>query len=101
MVVQGANIPVTYAAEKILDQRGIVNIPDFIANAGGVICAAVEYLGAGEAAALAAVEEKLRRNTHEVLESARREKIPTRDAALALARRRVEAAMAHRRWHIF
>ena len=101
LVVQGANIPITYAAEKILHQKGILNLPDFIANAGGVICAATEYQGAGEAAALAAIEEKLRRNTREVLETARQEKIPPRDAALTMARRRVEQAMSHRRWHIF
>ena len=101
MFVQGANIPITYAAEKILEQRGVVNLPDFIANAGGVICAATEYQGGGEAAAFAAIEEKIRRNTREVLETARREQILTRDAALALARRRVEQAMSYRRWNIF
>jgi len=101
MVVQGANIPITYAAEKILHQKGVLNVPDFIANAGGVICAANEYQGASEAAAFAAIEEKLRRNTREVLETARQEQILPRDAALALARRRVQQAMRHRRWHIF
>lgn len=101
MIVQGANIPVTYAAEKILHDRGILNVPDFIANAGGVICAASEYRGAGEAAAFASIEEKLRRNTREVLQIARDKHILPRDAALALARDRVEKAMQHRRWHIF
>ena len=101
MVVQGANIPITYAAEKILQEKGILNVPDFIANAGGVICAAAEYQGAGETAAFAAIEEKLRRNTREVLETARQQQILPRDAALAMARRRVEQAMRHRRWHIF
>ncbi|HEY5739928.1 MAG TPA: Glu/Leu/Phe/Val dehydrogenase [Gammaproteobacteria bacterium] len=101
LVVQGANIPVTDAAEKILHQKGILNIPDFIANAGGVICAAVEYQGASEAAALAAIEEKLRRNTHQVLEASRQQQITPRAAALARARARVEQAMRHRRWHIF
>ena len=101
LVVQGANIPITYAAEKVLHQKGILNLPDFIANAGGVICAATEYQGGGEAAAFAAIEEKLRRNTREVLETAQREQILPRDAALAMARQRVEQAMNHRRWHIF
>ena len=101
LIVQGANIPITDAAEQILHQRGILNIPDFIANAGGVICAALEYQGAGEAAALAAIEEKLRRNTREVLETAQREQILPREAALAMARKRVEQAMSYRRWHIF
>ena len=46
-----------------------------IANAGGVICAAMEYQGASESAALASIEEKLRRNTHEVLSMAKRDGI--------------------------
>ena len=37
MVVEGANIPVTHDAEKILHDKGILYVPDFIANAGGVI----------------------------------------------------------------
>ncbi len=101
LVAQGANIPITDAAEKILHEKGILNIPDFIANAGGVICAAVEYQGASEAAAFAAIEEKLRRNTREVLEASRQQQILPREAAQAMARRRVEQAMRHRRWHIF
>ena len=101
MIVQGANIPITYAAEKILHQKGILNLPDFIANAGGVICAAIEYQGGSEAAVFAAIEDKLRRNTREVLETAQQENILPRDAALAMARRRVDQAMNHRRWHIF
>jgi glutamate dehydrogenase (NAD(P)+) len=71
LVVEGANIPITHGAEKILQQKGILCVPDFIANAGGVICAAMEYQGASESAALAAIEEKLRRNTIEVLQTAK------------------------------
>src|SRR4030042_2818120 len=43
LILQGANIPATRAAEEILMRRGILSIPDFIANAGGVIMAAMEY----------------------------------------------------------
>ena len=39
LVVQGANIPVTKEAERTLFDRGVLSVPDFIANAGGVICA--------------------------------------------------------------
>jgi glutamate dehydrogenase (NAD(P)+) len=46
LVVQGANIPLTYGAEKYLHDKGVLCVPDFIANAGGVICAAMEYRGA-------------------------------------------------------
>lgn len=101
MVVEGANIPITYGAEKVLHKKGILCIPDFIANAGGVICAAMEYQGASQSAAFATIEEKLRRNTREVLETANEEKILPRDASLRMARKRVDRAMSFRRWSIF
>jgi len=101
MVAEGANIAVTYGAGKVLHEKGVVCIPDFIANAGGVICAAMEYQNASEAAAFTAIEEKLRANTREVLETAKRDQILPRDAALAMARKRVEKAMSFRRWNIF
>jgi glutamate dehydrogenase (NAD(P)+) len=46
LVAEGANIPCTAEAEQALAARGVLVLPDFIANAGGVICAAVEYRGA-------------------------------------------------------
>jgi glutamate dehydrogenase/leucine dehydrogenase len=97
VIAQGANIPATAAAEVILARRGIIVIPDFIANAGGVICAAVEYRGGSEAQAFATIEERIRRNTLEVLTRARREQILPRAAALAMARARVLEAMGYRR----
>ena len=42
LVAQGANLPCTPEAEAALAARGILVLPDFIANAGGVICAAIE-----------------------------------------------------------
>jgi len=45
LMPQGANIPCTLEAERALHARGILVVPDFIANAGGVICAAMEYRG--------------------------------------------------------
>ncbi|MEZ5910333.1 MAG: Glu/Leu/Phe/Val dehydrogenase [Hyphomicrobiaceae bacterium] len=99
LVLQGANIPATLEAEKILHERGILSIPDFIANAGGVICASVEYHGGSEAAAMAAIVEKISRNTTEVLKAVRAEGTLPRTAAVALAERRVRKAMALGRWH--
>jgi glutamate dehydrogenase/leucine dehydrogenase len=97
LVVQGANIPVTPEAEDELHRRGVLSIPDFIANAGGLICAATEYAGGGEKAAFAAIEEKIGSNTTRVLEEARKAAEPPRLAAVALARRRVLTAMGLRR----
>ena len=98
LVAQGANIPCTAEAEASLAARGILVLPDFIANAGGVICGAVEYRGGSEEAALAEIDDKIRGNTRAVLERIKGRATLPREAALALATARVERAMATRRW---
>jgi glutamate dehydrogenase (NAD(P)+) len=97
LVAQGANIPFTPEAEKILHDRGTLVLPDFITNAGGVICAAVEYHGGTQAQALEAIEEKIRRNTEEVLASAKNANLLPRQAAVALAEARVRKAMMYKK----
>lgn len=42
LVLQGANIPFSAGAEQSPHDRGVLVVPDFIANAGGVICAAMD-----------------------------------------------------------
>lgn len=101
MMIQGANIPVTAGAELTLHKNGVLCIPDFIANAGGVICAAMEYQGAGEPMVFPVIEDKIRRNTRRVLEAAAIDGIPPRQAALELATKRVKRAMGYRRYSVF
>lgn len=98
LVLQGANIPFTPGAERMLHERGVLVVPDFIANAGGVICAAMEYRGATQSQAFAAIEEKIRSNTEAVLKEAARARQLPRDAAVALATARVTEAMGYRRF---
>ena len=69
----------------------------FIANAGGLICAAGEYAGGTQGAAFRTIEEKIRVNTDEVLRAARDGGVPPRDAAVDLATRRVRTAMGFQR----
>lgn len=101
LVVEGANIPFTHGAEKILQDKGVLCVPDFIANAGGVICAAMEYKGASKAAAFDSIEEKLRRNTEQVLEAVKHQQILPRQAAMNMALERVQKAMSFRRYSLF
>lgn len=101
LIIEGANIPITHEAEAMLYNKGIRYVPDFIANAGGVICAAMEYKGSSESAVLDAIEEKLRRNTEQVLVRADKENILPRDAAVELALERVRKAMSFRRFSTF
>ena len=98
LVLQGANIPFTAGAEKMLAARGVLVVPDFIANAGGVICAAMEYRGATRKQAFDAIAEKLHANTEAVLKYAAAGKRLPREAALDLAAREVRKAMGRRRF---
>ena len=98
LVIQGANIPATEEAEQILHDRGILSVPDFIANAGGVICAAVEYHDGTQEAALRTIAEKIRFNTEAVLAASKDQSILPRRAALDLAEKRLRKAMALRRF---
>lgn len=98
LIAEGANIPITAEAEAALHRRGVLVLPDFIANAGGVICASVEYHGGSESTALAVIDEKIRRNTRAVLEESRRTVTQPRAAAVRLAEQRVRAAMQTRRF---
>ena len=98
LVLQGANIPFTRAAEEYLHRKGVLCVPDFIANAGGVICGAVEYAGGSQAAAVAAIAEKVRENTRAVIKTASAQSILPREAAIALATARIRKAMSFGRW---
>ena len=66
-------------------------------NAGGVICAAVEYHGGTETQAFATIEEKIRENTRAVLTRAQNRGLMPRVAAEELARARVVEAAGFRR----
>lgn len=97
LIVEGANIPATRAAEQDLHARGVLVLPDFIANAGGVICASVEYRGGTESQALATITDKIRHNARAVLAEVRDNGMLPRDAANALAETRLRHAMDLRR----
>jgi glutamate dehydrogenase (NAD(P)+) len=98
IMAQGANIPCTADAEAALAARGVLVLPDFIANAGGVICAAVEYHGGTESAAFAAIDEKIRVNVRAMLDRVAAQRVLPRAAANGLAAARLQAAMQTRRW---
>jgi glutamate dehydrogenase (NAD(P)+) len=101
LVVPGANIAVTDGAARTLHERGVLYVPDFIANAGGVICAAMEYHGATQGAAFDAIEERIRANTEAVIADSRSRGVLPSQAAVELATLRVRKAMSLRRWSIF
>jgi glutamate dehydrogenase (NAD(P)+) len=98
LVLQGANIPFSSGAEQVLHDRGVLVVPDFIANAGGVICAALEYRGATESQAFDTIAARIRANVEAVLNEASATHLLPRQVAMRLAAGRVEEAMTNRRF---
>lgn len=97
MVVEGANVPATEDAERRLHDRKVLCLPCFIANAGGVICGALEFAGVDESQVFPTIENKIKRNTYEVLDRVFRQNLYPRDAAIEMAKERVLGAMKYRR----
>ena len=94
VIAQGANIPATPEAEALLAGNGVLVIPDFVANAGGVICGAVEFHGGSQSQAMETIAEKVRSNVTEVLTRADADGILPRAAAMQIAGERVRTAMS-------
>ncbi|MCX8196732.1 MAG: Glu/Leu/Phe/Val dehydrogenase [Candidatus Micrarchaeota archaeon] len=90
VIVEAANIPMKHEIELQLAKKGILIIPDFVANAGGVISSYIEYIGGSEQEMFSAVKEKIVKNTRLVLEKG---KVDLREAALEIAKERVVSAM--------
>jgi len=89
LIVEGSNIPMSATSEALLHEKGILVVPDFVANAGGVISSWVEYIGKNEKYMFTAVQEKITKNTELILTRAAKEKKPPREVAEAIAKEMV------------
>ena len=90
IIVEAANIPIPHEIENILYEKGILIVPDFVANAGGVISSYIEYIGGKEEQMFKLIEEKIKKNTKLFLEKSKKEKMNPRDTALEIAKKRVK-----------
>ncbi len=97
VIVEGANIPAQEEIEKKLEERGILIIPDFVANAGGVISSYAEHMEKTAEEMFALVREKIISATTQVLEKSRESGRDPRSVGMDIARERVLAAMENRR----
>ena len=93
VIVEGANIPMRTDIENKLSDKGVLIVPDFVANAGGVISSYVEYINGTPEKMFKLVEEKIKKNTKLVLEKAKKEKMNPREAALEIAKMRIREKM--------
>jgi glutamate dehydrogenase (NAD(P)+) len=96
ILAEAANLPAKYDVEQVLMKRGVVVLPDFVANAGGVISSYCETMGWDADTMFKVVEEKITANTKIMLERAKDN--DTRKASLDIAKERVRDAMVMRGW---
>lgn len=89
VIIEAANIPIRPGIEKKLHKRDILVLPDFVANAGGVISSYAEYQGYGVKKMFALVEKNIKANTKKVLELSKMKNMSPREAALAIAKKRL------------
>jgi len=97
IVVEGANGPTSPGADAVLERKGILVVPDILANAGGVTVSHIEWVQNRSALYWTekAVNDRLReimsRSFREVLALSRERRVSLRTAAFMLAIGRVAA----------
>jgi glutamate dehydrogenase/leucine dehydrogenase len=89
IIVEGANIPMKENIERKLYEKGILIVPDIIANAGGVISSYAEYKHMSKNEMFSLVKEKITKNTKLILEKSEASGKFTRDVAIEIAKERI------------
>ena len=92
MIVEAGNIPMRENVEREFLDRGVVIVPDFVANAGGVISSYAEYKGYEPERMFELVRTKIAKATKAVMTRSKRQKRNSREVALEIARERVDKA---------
>lgn len=102
-IVEAANVPITYDAVDILEEKGVKVIPDIVANCGGVIASMEEYSRSLSAIKIEKkdvfkiIDEKINNSLDAVFEKSGKEGISFSEASVQLALERVYDAMRKRR----
>lgn len=96
IIVQAANIPMKESIERELGEKGILIVPDFVANAGGVISSYAEYKGYNPKKMFELIERKIKKNVKLVLQESIQKNQNPRSIALEIAKRRILAKMSRK-----
>ena len=104
IIGEGANGPTTPEADKVIEEKGIFNIPDFLANAGGVTCSYFEQVQNNmnyywtKDEVLGKLDQKMTEAFIAVSELASKNNLYMRDAAYIISVSKVVEACRARGW---
>lgn len=96
IIVEAGNIPMREHIEEELYKKGIIIVPDFIANAGGVISSYAEYRGYQPKRMFELVTDKITKAARAVLKESLESKKNPRSVAMELAVDKVKKKMGLR-----
>ncbi len=91
-LVAGANVPLQPGGEDVLVDRGVVYIPDIVANCGGVLGATLSFGGLSSSATLRFIEQRFPSLIEWLMGMAEREGIPLHEFATRYAEERFVTA---------
>ncbi len=104
LIAEGANGPTTPEADTVIQERKIFQIPDFLANAGGVTCSYFEQVQSNtnhyweKDEVLGRLDVIMTTAFQAVADLAERRALPMREAAYVIAVNRVAQACHDRGW---
>ncbi len=102
VILELANGPVDPEADEILEERGILAVPDIFANAGGVVVSYLEWVQNrigiqwSRAEVAQKLEDRMKRETKVLTDLADKDGLTLRKAAYVLALQRIVAAIEAR-----
>ena len=98
IIVEAGNIPMQEDVEDELFRKGIIIVPDFVANAGGVISSYAEYRGYNPKRMFELIERKILKVTESVLSKSLKLNENPRVVALKIAQEKVERKQKERNY---
>ncbi|OGS28032.1 MAG: hypothetical protein A2297_02080 [Elusimicrobia bacterium RIFOXYB2_FULL_48_7] len=104
IIVEGANGPTTTEGDKIIDNNGIILVPDILANSGGVIASYIEWRSSKSgsmtpvAEVYKSISDLIINSFERMADLGKKEKLSNRNASTVLATQEVINAMQERGW---
>ncbi len=97
IIIEGANIPIREEYEEKLRKKGVLIVPDIVANSGGVISSFIEYKGYHPKKMFGIIKRRVVKTTESVLKQSKEKNLSPRIVAKKIAEKKLKEAMKKRK----